>query len=142
MIDLQAPPVPRLFHATPAYRYEKIKREGLVPSSASAPHDPPGVYLSHQLSMAIHYTEMNFGEDEPVDWVILAIDGSHLDASKLVADAGHEMTLNFDALLDRGYTGGQLYTGQFPWWVSLEETGQVIYRGHIPPQLISVVATR
>ena len=139
MIETIIPAVPRLYHGTPAYRYEKIKHEGLVPSSVSAPKNPPGIYLSHQMSMAVHYAEMGFGEDTHVPWVILAIDGSQLDPAKLVPDTGQEMDLNFDELLARGYTSEQLRAGEFPWWVSLDEIGQVIYRGHISPHLINVV---
>ena len=110
-----------------------------MPSSASAPSDPPGIYLSHQAQMAIHYAEMGFGEDTPVPWVILAIDGTRLDPTKLVPDTGQECELNWDEIKARGYTDEQIRAGQFPWWVSLEETGQVIYRGHIPANLITVV---
>lgn len=139
--SLDAPPVPDFFHATTLARWDKIRHEGLVPSTVSRPGKPAAVYLSHQMSMAEHYADMNFGENEAQPWVILRIAGTAISEDKLGPDTDQEMDLNFDDLLARGYTAQQLRAGEFPWWVSLEEIGQCVYLGHIPPDAITLIKT-
>ena len=134
------PTVPaRFYTATPAYRYERIKTEGLVPSAESRPGEEPGVYLSHQMDVAVNYAKMNFGENDAMEWAILEIDGSVIDPVKLVADNGHEAEMAADDIMKHGYTLEQIWTGDFPWWISLAETGQVVYLRPIPPSAIRVV---
>ena len=128
----QAPAVPTLYHATPLWRWEKIKTQGLLPSNLSLPGQPAGIFVTHQVAVAQNYADMGFGEETTVPWVIIEIDGSKLDPTKLVADSGQEMELNMDDLLSLGYSEEQLRAGDFPWWVSLQETGQAIYRDSIP----------
>ena len=95
--EITAPSIPgEFFHATPQWRYEKIMTQGLLPSAESHPGKPPGVYLSRDMSGAVNYAEMNFGEEQPQPWVILRIDGKPLNPSKLAADCGHETPMAMD----------------------------------------------
>ncbi len=134
--------VEKFYHGTPMYRWNKIETQGLIPSSASHPGKTPGVYLTHQIGVAIHYAEMCFGEDDPdVVWAILEVDASALDPARLVADGGQEAELNAEDIMARGYTLEQIWAGDFPWEVSLEETGQAIYQGAIPASAIRLLKT-
>jgi hypothetical protein len=129
------------FCGTPMYRWQQIRHEGLVPSSASHPGAAPGVYLTHQIGVAVHYAEMNFGEDQPQEWAILRIEGAAIDPTLLRPDTGHETQMAMRDIMAHGFTEDQVREGKFPWWISLEETGQVVYGGAIPPSAIRLERT-
>lgn len=135
MPEESAPVPPAFYHATPLRNWESIQERGLLPGNLSHPHLPHlGVYLSHQLGVALNYAEMGFGSDDPDEpWAIVEIDGSALDPAAFRADDGHETQANLDDIVARGYTEEQARAGDFPWRVCLEETGQVVYMKTIPP---------
>ena len=82
-----AVPLPRwFFHATPQHKLSLIRQHGLTPSDESHPGQAAAVYLTHQMSLAQHYAEMNFGENDNQAWVILQIDASALDPARLKPD--------------------------------------------------------
>jgi hypothetical protein len=134
-----APSIPDvLFHATPMHRWDRIRHEGLVASAASHPGRTPGVYLTHDESVARNYVEMGFGENGVVDWVVLRIDATTLDASRFVADVGQEMQTSFDEGDHPGFTIQDVYEARIPWWVSLQSCGQLVYEGSIEPSSIDM----
>jgi hypothetical protein len=131
---------PRLYHATPLRNWDSIRERGLIPGRESHPHLPHlGVYLTHQVATALNYAEMNFGnEDADEPWAIIEVDGALLDPGLLRADDGHETLANLDDIVARGYAADAVVAGDFPWWVSLEETGQVVYAANIPPGALTL----
>lgn len=131
---------PRLYHATPLRNWASIQENGLLPGRLSHPHlAAPGIYLTHQLGVALNYAEMAFGSDDPNEpWAIVEIDGGALDPSRLRADDGHETRANFEDIVARGIPEDRVLAGDFPWGVCLEETGQVVYMDAIPPGALSL----
>jgi len=122
-----AVPLPRwFFHATPQHKLSLIRQHGLTPSDESHPGQAAAVYLTHQMSLAQHYAEMNFGENDNQAWVILQIDASALDPARLKPDLGHETQMAMSDIVARGYTREQVLAGDFPWWISMAETGQLV----------------
>ena len=128
------------YHATTTEQWLTIRTQGLVPSDASHPGRPAAIYLTDQIGVARNYADMNFGEDdEQATWVILSIAGSALDERFLRPDIGHETQMALKDIMALGYTKEQIHRGDFPWWVSLNETGQAVYEQAIPANAIRLV---
>jgi hypothetical protein len=93
------------------------------------------VFLTDEKSLARGYAERRFGVDDYDEpWLLLKIDPVQLDPSRFEPDPGQEAELNAEGIEARGYT-----IRTMPWWVSLEETGQMVYAGNVPPVAIEPV---
>lgn len=124
-----------LYHATPQHNIDSILRRGLLASKSSKTLSDGGVFLTNQKSLARGYAERRFGVDDYDEpWLLLKIDSAQLDPSRFESDPGQEAELNAEDIEARGYT---IYT--MPWWVSLEETGQMVYAGNVPSSAIEPI---
>jgi len=125
-----------LYHATPQRNLDSILQRGLLASKSSVTlSSGGGVFLTDEKSLARGYAERRFGVDDYDEpWLLLKIDPVQLDPSRFEADPGQEAELNAEDIEARGYT---ILT--MPWWVSLEETGQMVYAGNVPPGAIEPV---
>jgi hypothetical protein len=124
-----------LYHATPQRNLDSILQRGLLASKKSVTLSGGGVFLTDEKSLARGYAERRFGVDDYDEpWLLLKIDPVQLDPSRFEPDPGQEAELNAEGIEARGYT-----IRTMPWWVSLEETGQMVYAGNVPPVAIEPV---
>lgn len=145
----------RFFHATPMYRYDPdmaqdtgvwpvpdpIKAAGLQPSDASHKQEP-SVYLASDASVARNYASGNFGEEEPVDWVILEIDASQLDPKAFRADLHGEAETAFHEInSEHGYSETDWKMDRLDWRHVMDYTGQCRYIKSIPSSAIRPIMT-
>ncbi|MBD2746152.1 hypothetical protein IC232_05495 [Microvirga sp. BT688] len=144
----------RFYHATPLYRYDpmatdnhglwdpavhgQIKGHGLKPCTLSS-KDVAAVFLTDEIGIALNYAECNRGEEWPVDWVILEIDGTAFDEAHLLPDLDQEAQTMADDILAHGFTQAQWDAGAIPWFAVLNVTGQVRYTAPIPDAAIRSV---
>lgn len=113
IVEGQTPSI-RLYHGTsePA---AKIKQHGLIPGRLDA------VFLTDNPQLAVEYAETDRDRTESDTMTMVKVNAHDLDPSLLYADVDH--------------------TGNTENWLeSLRETDQCIYRGPIPPHLLTVEA--
>lgn len=116
----------------------QIKGHGLKPCTLSS-KDVAAVFLTDEIGIALNYAECNRGEEWPVDWVILEIDGTAFDEAHLLPDLDQEAQTMADDILAHGFTQAQWDAGAIPWFAVLNVTGQVRYTAPIPDAAIRSV---
>ncbi|NBJ13920.1 hypothetical protein [Microvirga arsenatis] len=98
--------------------------------------DVAAVFPTDEVGIALNYAECNRGEDWPVDWIILEIEGSAVDEAHVLPDLDHEAQTMADDILAQGFTQAQWDAGAIPWFAVLNVTGQIRYTAAIPDAAI------
>lgn len=128
-----------LYHASPGRNLRSIQDLGLRPARSSRRLKDEVVHLTNQLGLAARYAEQGFGTNGNEPWVILAVDMTALDQSRLRPDwDSDEASRHFAEFVAWGYSPEQVRRGDYPWTVGLEAIGLIMYAGPISPGALKV----